>query len=168
MKTIPKTIHFAHRTVGLLTALVAVVGLTTTAPAHEAPCPLCGQNITQDTKEQDNEVVLKSGRKRIEYKCVYCALSEAHSDYKGDVTILAPSEKKGEPVKIERKDGKWAVLPETAYFVSSEKMKHKVCQEQARAFTTKSSAETYAKKHGVKVLTLAQMVESAKSDGGKK
>ena len=162
MKTILKTIHSVSRAVGILTALITVIGLTTTALAHEAPCPLCGQTITQDTKDQDNEVVLKSGRKRIEYKCVYCALAEAHSDFKGDLTILAPSEKKGEPIKVERKDGKWRALPETAYFVSSEKMKHKVCQEQARAFTTKSSAEAYAKKSGAKVLTLAQMLDAAK------
>ena len=49
--------------------------------------------ITPDTTTQDNETVLKAGRKRIEYKCVFCALAEAKTEYKGDVTIIAPSEK---------------------------------------------------------------------------
>ena len=44
------------------------------------------------------------GRKRIEYRCVYCALSDAKS-YNGDITILAPSELKGKPVLLTREGG---------------------------------------------------------------
>ena len=79
------------------------------ALAHEADCPYCQFPVTQDTATQDNEVVLKYGRKRIEYKCVYCALAEAKTEYsEGDVTIAAPSETKGEPVILKRTDGKWS------------------------------------------------------------
>lgn len=162
-----KTIHTTRRAAGVVAALLAIGGFTITpvtpAFAHEAPCPFCGQAITQDTKEQDNEVVLKSGRKRIEYKCVYCALAEAHSDYKGDVTILAPSEKKGEPIRIERKEGKWAASTEGIRFIA-QKGSHKVCQMLYRAFKTEDAAKAYVAKHkehsvDAKTLTLEQMLQ---------
>jgi hypothetical protein len=145
----------------LLAAIAATIALPTVgllpAMAHSAPCPYCNMAITQDTATQDNETVMKYGRKRIEYKCVYCALAEAKTEYKtGDLTILAPSEKKGSPVIIKRTGGKWSA-PATAAFVSTSRVKHKVCQAQARAFTTKAAAQAYAKKNGGMVMTLAQM-----------
>lgn len=132
--------------------------------AHEAPCPYCAMPITQDTPDQDNEVALKAGRKRIEYKCVYCALSEAQSDYTGDLSLSAPSEKKGEPIVLKRADGKWSALPATPFFVSSEPLKHKICNVQARAFTTKEAAQAYIDAHkdtlaDAKPLTLDEMVK---------
>ena len=92
---------------GLFAATLLAPFTTPAAFAHIAPCPYCSMTIAQDTDTQDNEVALRIGRKRIEYKCVYCALAEAQTEYEGDLTILAPSEKKGEPVVIARKDGKW-------------------------------------------------------------
>jgi Alkylmercury lyase len=141
------------------------------AMAHEAPCPYCNMTITQDTAEQDNETVLKIGRKRVEYKCVYCALAEAKTEYKGDVTILAPSEKKGEPVTLKRTGGKWTATPETVYFVSNAPLKHKVCNVQARAFTTQAAAQAYIAKNkeqlpNAKPLTLTEML--AVVDAGNK
>lgn len=130
--------------------------------AHEAPCPYCAQPVTQDTPTKDNEVALKVGRKRIEYKCVYCALAEAKTEFGGDLSILAPSEKKGEPVSLKRTNGKWAMLPATAHFVSSEKIKHKLCHVQARAFSTKNAAQNYAQANGGEVLTLAQLNSQVK------
>src|SRR5215207_7483853 len=77
------------------------------AAAHETKCPYCRLDVVQDTADQDNEVPLKYGRKRIEYRCVFCALAQAKTEYKGDVTILAPSEIKGKPVVITRANGQW-------------------------------------------------------------
>jgi hypothetical protein len=136
-----------------------------TVSAHEAPCPYCSKPITQDTATQDNEVALKYGRKRIEYKCVYCALAEAKTEYpNGDLSILAPSEKKGEPVILKRNGGKWAATPASAVFVSNSPLKHKACDAQARAFTTEAAAKAYIAKTGLDTspLTLAQMLERAK------
>ena len=138
---------------GLLTATFAISPVF----AHEAPCPYCAMPVTQDTPTQDNEVALKIGRKRIEYKCVYCALSEAKTEFKGDLTISAPSEKKGQPVLIKRRGEAWSVLPATAFFVASPKIKHKICQEQARAFSTQDAAKKYAAINGGDVLTLVQL-----------
>ena len=134
--------------------------------AHEAPCPYCNMKITQDTPTQDNEVALKVGRKRIEYKCVYCALSEAKTEYKGDLSIAAPSEKKGEPVVLKRTGGKWTALPATAHFVARDPLKHKMCDVQARAFSTKEAAQAYIDAHkdelaDAKPLTLDEMVALA-------
>ena len=115
--------------------------------AHEAPCPYCNMTVTQDTATQDNEVALKIGRKRIEYKCVYCALADAKTAYTGDLSILAPSEKKDEPVKLLRQNGKWsAVTPGAATdaaFVMAAPIKHKICDRQARAFSSAAAAQQY-------------------------
>ncbi len=145
-----------------LLAPFAISFITPVASAHEAPCPFCSMPITQDTPTQDNEVALKIGRKRIEYKCVYCAVAEAKTEYKGDLTIYSPSEKKGEPVVLKRIDNKWSTLPATAYFVSNESMKHRTCQVQARAFTTEKAAKDYAKEKSLQALSLEQLIASAK------
>ena len=146
---------------------VAFAALTLTAGiacafAHEAPCPYCKLKITQDTATQNNETVLRMGRKRIEYKCVYCATADANNKYKdADVTILAPSEKKGQPVEITRTAGKWNA-PEGAVFVGV-KASHKICQTTYRAFTNKAGYDTYvaankAQLAGAKPLTLDQIL----------
>lgn len=106
--------------------------------AHEAPCPYCGMAVTQDTPTQDNEVALKVGKKRIEYKCVFCALKEAATEFKGDLAIMAPSEKKGEPIKLSRQGGQWSAVPDNVVFVA-QKASHKICQQTYRAFTTTST-----------------------------
>jgi hypothetical protein len=145
-----------------LLALIASPFITSVASAHEGPCPYCSMPITQDTATQDNEVALKIGRKRIEYKCVYCAVAEAHTEYKGDLSIYAPSEKKGEPVVLKRTGDRWSVLPSTAYFVSNNSVKHRTCEVQARAFTTEKEALSYAKEKNLKAISLEQLVASAK------
>src|SRR5688500_9817590 len=110
----------------LIAGTLSVVAATAGAGfAHEAKCPVCKLDVVQDTDKLDNEVALKSGRKRIEYRCVYCALNDSKS-YTGDLTILAPSELKGKPVVISRKDGKWSAAPETAVFVG-QKVNHRSC-----------------------------------------
>lgn len=149
------------------TALLAPFA-TPAAFAHVAPCPYCNMTITQDTEAQDNEVALRIGRKRIEYKCVYCALAEAQTEYQGDLTILAPSEKKGEPVAIARKDGKWTA-PEGAAYVLNSPLKHKVCEVQARAFSSQGAAQKYldANKESLPSAKLLTLDELVKASGGK-
>jgi hypothetical protein len=136
------------------------------ALAHETKCPYCRLDVVQDTAQQDNEVALRYGRKRIEYRCVYCALAQAKSDYQGDVTILAPSELKGKPVVISRTGGKWSVSPETAVFTGA-KVNHQQCQTGYRAFTNRAAAEAYLQKHpdvlkDARPLTLTEIAEMAK------
>ena len=134
--------------------------------AHEAKCPYCKLDVVQDTKDQDNEVALKYGRKRIEYRCVFCALAQAKSEFKGDLKILAPSEVKGKPIVISRTDGKWSAEPEKPVFVG-EKLNHRHCQIGYRAFTNKEAFDKWVKANEDKVKdakpkTLDEMVELAK------
>ena len=134
-------------------ALALVCAPAIPALAHDAPCPYCNMKVSDETAS-----VLKMGRKRIEYKCVYCALAEAKTEYPtGDLTVYSPSEKPGVSVVSKRVGGKWSVLPASATFVAPAKIKHKVCQEQARAFTNKAAAQAYAKANGYQALTLAQL-----------
>jgi hypothetical protein len=162
--------HARHcRLTGSLAAILAL-GALTIAPrpalAHEAPCPYCKLTLVQATDQLDNETVLRYGQKRIEYRCVFCALAQAKSDYKGDVTILAPSELKGKPVVLARKDGKWSVTPETAVFVG-EKVNHRDCNIGYRALSNRAAFDAWVKKNqpllgAAKPLTVDQMVEIAK------
>ena len=156
---------------GGLAALVAagLPALFATRPAlaHETDCPYCKLKVVQDTKEQDNEVVLRYGRKRIEYRCVFCALAEAQTDqYKnGDVTVLAPSEKKAQPVVIERRNGKWSA-PAGTVFVAV-KNSHKYCQTTYRAFTNRAAFDAHVAKNqsllkGAKPLGLTDLLAVAK------
>ena len=139
--------------------------------AHEAPCPYCSLTLAQDTPELDNETVLKAGRKRIEYRCVFCALSEA-GDYKGDLTILAPSEAVGSPIILSRKDGKWTSDPDGALFVA-QKASHKVYHITYRAFSKRAAFDAWIKKYpdnfdkDAKPLSLAQMIEFTQQTNSK-
>ncbi|MES2462692.1 MAG: hypothetical protein V4671_19085 [Armatimonadota bacterium] len=151
-----------------LAATASFSGLfTAPALAHETPCPYCKMTVTQDTPAQDNEVALRYGRKRIEYKCVWCAVADVNrGTYKdSDVTVLAPTEKKSQPIEITRKAGKWAAPAGTVFLAV--KASHQICQNTYRAFTSKAAFDAYVKKNqaivkGAAPLTLDQMVASAK------
>jgi len=151
---------------GTLAALLGVAApALRPAYAHEAKCPVCKLDVVQDTDKLDNEVALKFGRKRIEYRCVYCALQDA-KNYNGDLTILAPSELKGKPVTLARKEGKWSAKPESAVFVGH-KVNHRSCQLGYRALTTKDAFDKWIHSNhdllkDAKPLTLAEMLEVAK------
>jgi hypothetical protein len=152
-----------------LTALLSVgmlAGSATPALAHEAKCPYCKLDVVQDTKEQDNEVILRYGNKRIEYRCVMCAIAQAKTKFKNDVTILAPSNVKGKPVTITRVNGEWKTDPEGALFVSV-KGSHTECQIRYRAVASKEEFEKYVQANheilkDAKPLTLKEMVELSK------
>jgi hypothetical protein len=163
-----KTISVVSRRLLIAGSLAALLGAGFTGPllrpaaAHEGKCPICKLDVPQDTDKQDNEVALKSGRKRIEYRCVFCALSDSRS-FTGDVTVLAPSDVKGKPVLLNRKEGKWSVMPETTVFVG-QKVNHRQCQVGYRAFTSKTAFEKWVAANGellkdARPLTLQQMLE---------
>jgi hypothetical protein len=131
----------------LLNILVVVttIGIAASSPAHEGDCPYCKLKLLQNTKDQDNEVVVKFGNKRIEYRCVYCVFKD-QGRYKSDLAVYAPSEKVGEPVVLKRTGGKWTA-PEGSVFLNTF-TKHASCAELSRAFSTKEAFATYAKKRG--------------------
>lgn len=148
--------------------LAAVLGTTLAgtalrpALAHEAKCPVCKLDVVQDTEKLDNEVALKFGRKRIEYRCVYCALTDA-KNYQVDLTILAPSELKGKPVTLTRKGGQWSASPATAVFVGH-KVNHRQCPVGYRALTNPAAFEKWMHANhellkDAKPLSLQQMLD---------
>lgn len=142
-----------------LLAIFGMVGLTSIASAHEADCPYCKLKLVQNTKTQDNEVVVKVGNKRIEYRCLYCVIKD-QKRYKGDLVVYSPSEKVGEPVLLKRTGGKWTA-PEGAVFLNTFK-KHADCAALSRAFSSKAAFDKYVKENKVadaKALTLAQLIE---------
>lgn len=151
----------------LFAASLGLISAPRPAAAHEADCPLCTLKVVQDTPTQDNEVALRYGRKRIEYRCVWCALTEAQTEFpKGDVTILAPSEIKGKPITISRSDGKWSAGPTSAVFLGVN-AGHKTCPITYRAFSSRAAFDAYVKKTGgvvkdAKPLTLPQLLATAK------
>lgn len=165
MKTMNSWIRGARLLVVLTAAGAGVGHSALPASAHEGQCPVCKLDIPQDTEQQDNEVALRSGRKRIEYRCVFCAVSDAKS-FTGDVTVLAPSEQKGRPVLLSRSGGNWSAQPASALFVAR-KTTHRDCSITYRAFTTRPAFDAYTRKHAALLgdappLTLSQFLVEVK------
>lgn len=143
-----------------LVAAIGAMGLSSIASAHEGNCPYCQLKLVQNTKDQDNEVVLKVGNKRLEYRCMYCVIKD-QKRYKGDLIVYAPSEKKGEPVILKRTDGKWSA-PDGTVFINTFK-KHADCSLLSRAFSSKAAFDAYVKAHeisGAKALTLSELSDA--------
>lgn len=148
------------RTVLATFAVALGIGLALPAFAHEGECPYCKLKLVQNSKSQDNEVVLKTGNKRIEYRCVYCVIKD-QKRYKGDLVVYAPSEKVGEPVVLKRTDGKWSA-PEGAVFLNAFQA-HSDCAALSRAFSSKAAFDAYihAKgQHEATPLTLDQFLSA--------
>lgn len=150
-----------------LAAVMAWAVMTVPLQAHETKCPHCELDVVQDTPQQDNEVVLKFGKKRIEYKCVMCAIADAEKSYTGNLTVITPTEVKGKKVEIIRKDGKWSA-PEGAVFVGH-KVKHRYCDRGYRAFTSLSAFNAHVQKNkailrDAQPISLDQMVQVSKAD----
>jgi hypothetical protein len=153
---------------GLL-AVLATTALTLHVPqvqglfiqnafAHKADCAFCDLPV-----DESSEVVMKVGNKSIDYRCVYCAISQAKTEYPGsNLTIIAPTEKSSKAT-IKRTGGKWSVSPSKTVFIA-EKVKHRQCQVGYHAFTSKAALAAWAKNNGYanKPLTLSQMVAVAK------
>ncbi len=143
-----------------LLAVLGTLGMSTMASAHEGDCPYCKLKLVQNTKDLDNEVVVKTGNKRIEYRCMYCVIKD-QKRYKGDLVVYAPSEKKGEPIVLKRTAGKWSA-PEGTVFLNTFK-KHADCSALSRAFTSKAAFEKYIGAHGhtgAKAMTWAEFAEA--------
>lgn len=145
--------------------LLALSALLAALPAfaHDTPCPYCRLPVIQDTATLDNETVLRYGNKRIEYRCVLCAMAQAKTKFKGDVTIVAPSPMKGKPIIVTRTAGKWSAPVGTVFVY--EKGSHAMCQTLYRAAASKAQAEAYIKASGLKearIVTLDEMVELSK------
>ncbi|MFY9233181.1 MAG: organomercurial lyase [Fimbriimonadaceae bacterium] len=148
----------------LTTGFIAT--MATPAMAHDTLCPYCKMKVLQDTKDMDNEVVLKYGLKKIEYRCVMCALAQAKTKYKdkAELSIVAPSPVKDKPVTITRKNGDWSSSPANAVFVF-QKGNHAQCNELYRATADQATARAWATKHNLKdaqYLSLKEMVEASK------
>lgn len=152
-----------------LTALLSfglLAGTATPALAHETKCPYCKLDVVQDTETQDNEVILRYGNKRIEYRCVLCAIAQAKTKYKTDVTILAPSTTKGKPVVIKRTNGEWTTEQPDAVFVHV-KGSHAECEIRYRALLNKEEFDKYVAANATllkdaKPLSLKDIVELSK------
>lgn len=153
--------------IGLAAVLTSglVTALATPALAHETDCPYCKLKVVQDTKELDNEVVLAYGNKKIEYRCVMCAIAHAKTKYKSrDLTILAPSTIKGKKVTITKKGDTWTTTPPTAVFVY-QNGSHDKCETLYRAAINEHEAHDWAARKGLKDaknLSIKEMVESSK------
>ncbi|MCC6686581.1 MAG: hypothetical protein IT205_06300 [Fimbriimonadaceae bacterium] len=142
-----------------LVLLILIFGVMGVVSAHEADCPYCAEKIVQNTDKQDNEVVVKVGNKRIEYRCLYCVIKDQRR-YKGDLVVYAPSEKVGSPVVIKRTGGKW-VGPEKMVVLNVFK-KHTECAALSRAFSTREALDAYVKRNNVqnaKALSLKEFIE---------
>lgn len=140
-----KTFSTICKSLSLL-AVFATMAMTSMASAHETVCPYCKLKVMQNTKAQDNEVALKMGHKRIEYRCMYCVMKGA-GHYNSDLVVYAPSEKVGEPIVLKHTDGKWSA-PEGTVFLNGFK-KHSDCATLSRAFTPKVKLDKDAAEHGV-------------------
>lgn len=154
-----KTLNIIWRALAIF-AIIGGLGFITPAMAHDADCPYCKLKLVQNTKDQDNEVVLKTGNKKIEYRCLYCVFKD-QGRYKADLIVYAPSEKVGEPVVLKRTAGKWTA-PEGTVFLNTFS-KHADCAALSRAFSSKTALEKYAhaqKQHEAKPLTLEQFIEA--------
>jgi hypothetical protein len=128
------------------------------------PCTICGLEVLKNTDQIDNETLLLRGEVKIAYRCVLCALADIKSDKK-DLVIVAPSEKKGKPVKITRVAGRWTLEPETALFAYA-KGSHAQCEIRYRALTTKDALEEYVQTNpkilaSAKAISLADLIKRA-------
>jgi hypothetical protein len=142
----------------LICTFLGSLGLAGVALAHEADCPYCKLKIVQNTKDQDNEVVVKFGNKKIEYRCIFCAIKD-QKRYTANLVVYSPSEKVGEPVVLKRTDGKWTA-PAGAVFLNSFK-KHADCASLSRAFSSKTALDQYVTDHKIedaKALSLDEFI----------
>ncbi len=138
------------------------------ATAHEVPCPFCGLKVVQGTKTQDNEVVLRYGKKKIEYRCVFCAIADSKK-YTGDLIIYAPSETKGKPIVIQRAAGKWGTVKDKDGKLVAEEgdvflntfTEHDKCAMLSRAFRSKEAFDKYPGSGKAKTLTLDELIAVA-------
>jgi len=143
---------------GALALLAPLALCAFSASASADKCGYCHQSI------MGTPYVLKNASHSEKFKCAYCAVADASSgdDWKGNLTMIAPSENPAKPVTLKRIGGKWRAFPATAAFTEAMPIKHKMCGSQYRAFTNAKAAQAYLKTGGAdKVISLAQLVKIA-------
>ncbi len=143
-------------------AFGAMVAYSSGALLHEADCPNCKLPLVQNNDNFDNEVVVRYGNKRIEYRSIYCVLKD-QDRYKVDLTVYSPSEKIGEPVVLKRVQGKWTAPEKAVFTMGTSKMS--LCAQQSRAFSSLEGLESVRLKLELgesKPLTLTEFIEAVK------
>ncbi len=138
--------------------LAIVALLTSGVAAFAAQCGYCHKPI------DGTPYILKNKAHSEAFKCTYCAIAEAQSEaaWKGDVTMISPSENPKVPVTVKRIGGKWKLFPATAVFTEASPIKHRMCGDQFRAFTSKAAAQAYIQAGKAdKVISLTQLVQKA-------
>ncbi|HRD32523.1 MAG TPA: hypothetical protein PLS15_12645 [Fimbriimonadaceae bacterium] len=151
----------------IATSLLALGTLGAVSPAlvHEAECPYCKLKLVQNTNAKDNEVVVRFGNKKIEYRCIYCVFAD-QKKLTGDLIVYAPSEAAGKPVLVRRTGGNWTA-PEGTVFLNAFR-RHQECAGLSRTFSSKSAFDRYVAANNVanaKALTLKEMLaEVAKAN----
>lgn len=143
-------------------ASIAALAVGLLAPVHEADCPNCKLPLVQNNDDFDNEVVVRFGNKRIEYRSVYCVMKDQER-YKVDLTVYAPSEKIGEPVILKRVQGKWSAPEKAVFTLGTTKMS--LCAQHSRVFSTAEALESVRLKlelGDAKPLNLADFVDAVK------
>lgn len=163
MKTTNKMPRVALFAATIIAFGAAAFGAASTrASAGNEKCPEC-----ELPNEKATAATLKHGGKTIVFRCVYCVLDEAQGDdFKGDLSIVAPTEKVGRSIWIKRVRGKWSATA-GASFVAAQRMRHRTCPETYRAFSSRAAAQNYIAKNralvgNVSPLNLAQMLQVAR------
>lgn len=126
-------------------SIMTFTAFMTSIPAQAANrmCPYCAMPLGAPS----TQVWLRSGSKRVAYRCVYCAVSEAKTEYKGNLSIQAPTENSKKPLIIKRTGGRWSVNIKGASFVGNMKVSHKSCPTSEHAFTSSAAAKKYIAQH---------------------
>ncbi|MBX3097403.1 MAG: hypothetical protein KF812_11120 [Fimbriimonadaceae bacterium] len=150
------------KTISIFMIALGAIFTPTIAGAHDADCPYCKLKLVQNTDAMDNEVVVKFGNKKIEYRCMFCVFADQHK-FVGDVVVYAPSEKVGEPIIVKRTSGQWTAPAGTVFLNAF--TSHQQCAGLSRAFTSRAAFDNYARRNNVsnpKPLTLAQFMQAVK------
>jgi hypothetical protein len=121
-------------------SLIEFTAFVTSIPAQAANrmCPYCAMPLGAPS----TQVWLQIGSKKVAYRCVFCAVSEAKTEYKGNLSIQAPTENSKKPLIIKRTGGHWSLNLKSATFVGK-KVSHKFCPTAYHAFTSRAAAKRY-------------------------
>lgn len=145
-------------------ALMTFTAFMTSIPAQAANkmCPYCAMPMGAPS----TQVWLQSGSKKVAYRCVFCAVAEAKTEYKGNLSIQAPTENSKKPLIIKRTGGRWSLNQKSAAFVGKN-ISHKNCPTGYHAFTSSAAAKRYIAQHksllaGSSAMTFSQFYATAK------
>jgi len=125
-------------------SLMTFTAFMSSIPAQAANrmCPYCAMPLGAPA----TQVWLTSGSKKVAYRCVFCAVSEAKTEYKGNLSIKAPTENSRKPLILKRTGGHWTMNLKGAAFVGK-KVSHKFCPTAYHAFTSSAAAKRYIAAH---------------------